>query len=247
MELLEKILDSLPQGKVVEVCMGLHWTMVGVEVNGMLQYGLGSTVMTSDENHHMQPDVPLAGKLTDLTALDLAKMVLSETPTAASIGMATINALLPRQPEAWVDANAEEMIAARGADKKVALIGHFPFVNRLATRVGTLKVLELNPHPGDHPAVDAELILPQSDVIAITGMTLINHTFPQLLALCPAGAFVMILGPSSPLSPVLFDFGVSLVSGSIITNTDAVKRTALQGGHFRQLHQAGVRLVNIMR
>jgi uncharacterized protein (DUF4213/DUF364 family) len=57
----------------------------------------------------------------------------------------------------------------------------------------------------------------------------------------------MVLGPSSPLSPVLYDFGISLVSGSIVENTDAVLKTASQGGNFRQIHKAGVRLVNIVK
>lgn len=246
MEILEKILEKLPQGKVIEVRLGLHWTVVAVEVNGVVQCGLGSTLMNPDEDH-LRPDVPLAGELTTQPALELAQWVLSEQRILASIGMATINALLPRQPHLWVDGNAEDRIALHGQGKKVALIGHFPFVDRLRSRVGELTILELQPRPGDLHADMAQNVLPKSDVIAITGMTLINHTLPGLLALCPEHADVMILGPSSPLSPILFDYGVSLVSGSVVTDVDSVLRTASQGGNFRQVHRAGVRLVNIAR
>lgn len=246
MKILEKILADLPQGKVIEVRVGLHWTVVVVDVNGSLQCGLGSTVTNPEEDHH-RPDVQLAGQLSEQPAVDLASWALSEQPTLASIGMATINALLPRQPQLWLDGNAEEMIAARGQGKKVALIGHFPFVERLRQKVGDLTVLELQPRPGDVHAGRAQDVLPQSDVIAITGMTLINHTLPGLLELCPPDAFVMILGPSSPLSPILFEHGVSLISGSVVQNVDPVLMTASQGGNFRQVHRAGVRLVNIIR
>ena len=246
MKIIEKILSDLPQGKVVEVRVGLHWTVVVAEVDGALQCGLGSTVTNPEEDHH-RPNVQLAGQLNEQPAVELAHWALSEQPTLASIGMATINALLPRQPERWVDGNAEEMIASRGQGKKVALIGHFPFVERLRQKVGDLTVLELQPRPGDVHAGQAQDVLPHSDVIAITGMTLINHTLPGLLALCPPDAYVMVLGPSSPLSPVLFEHGVSLVSGSVVQNIDPVLTTASQGGNFRQVHRAGVRLVNIIR
>lgn len=246
MQILNDIIKELPQGKIVEVRLGLHWTVVVVETNGGLQSGLASTLVSQNDNH-AEPDVPLAGKLTEQPALEVAHWALSQQRTLASIGVATINALLPRQPEAWQDGNAEEMITARGQGKKVALIGHFPFVERLSQNVGQLTVLELKPRPGDLHAEKAQDILPQSDVIAITGMSLINHTLPDLLALCPKNAYVMVLGPSSPLSPVMYDYGISLVSGSIVEKIDAVLKTAAQGGNFRQIHRAGVRLVNIIR
>ena len=246
MKILERILADLPPGKIVEVRVGLHWTVVVAEVVGTIQCGLGSTV-TNPEEDHRRPDVQLAGQLNEQPALELAHWALSEQPTLASIGIATINALLPRQPQLWVDGNAEEMIAARGQGKKVALIGHFPFVERLRQNVGHLTVLELQPRPGDLHAGQAQDVLPQSDVIAITGMTLINHTLPDLLELCPPDAYVMVLGPSSPLSPILFEHGVSLISGSVVQKIDPVLTTASQGGNFRQVHRAGVRLVNIIR
>jgi uncharacterized protein (DUF4213/DUF364 family) len=246
MKILNSIIDKLPQGKILEVRLGLHWTVVVVETDGFMQAGLASTLVNQNTDHTL-PDVPLAGKLTDLPALDVAHWALSEQRTLASIGVATINALMPRQPATWQDGNAEEMIAARGKGKKVALIGHFPFVERLRENVGELTVLELQPRPGDIHAEHAQEVLPQADVVAITGMSLINHTLPGLLALCPKDAYVMVLGPSSPLSPVMVDYGISLVSGSIVENIEAVLRTAAQGGNFRQIHKAGVRLVNILR
>lgn len=246
MEILNSIIATLPQGKILEVRLGLHWTVVVVETAGQMQAGLASTLVDQNKDHTF-PDVPLAGKVKDLPALDVAQWALAEQRTLASIGVATINALLPRQPATWQDGNAEGMIAARGKGKKVALIGHFPFIERLRENVGELTVLELQPRPGDVHAKHAQDVLPQADVVAITGMSLINHTLPGLLALCSKDAYVMVLGPSSPLSPVMYDYGISLVSGSIVENIEAVLQTVAQGGNFRQIHKSGVRLVNIIR
>ncbi|MFN2149618.1 MAG: Rossmann-like domain-containing protein, partial [Anaerolineales bacterium] len=110
-----------------------------------------------------------------------------------------------------------------------------------------LSVLSSNPRPGDLPASAAPQVIPSADLVAITGMTLINHTLESLLELCSRQALVMILGPSTPLSPVLFDHGVDLLSGSLVTDRNAVMQVAGQGGNFRQIHRAGVRLVTVER
>jgi hypothetical protein len=78
-------------------------------------------------------------------------------------------------------------------------------------------------------------------------MTLINHTIQDLLDLCKKDAFVMVLGPSAPLSPVLFDYGVDVISGSIVEKIAPVVKVISQGGNFRQVHKAGVRLVNMFK
>jgi uncharacterized protein (DUF4213/DUF364 family) len=164
-KILKEIIETLPQGKILEVRQGLHWTVVVVETEGVVQSGLASTLTSADEDHTV-PDVPLAGQITDLPAQEVAQWALFERRAQASIGMATINALLPRQPNAWQVGNAEEMIAARGQGKKVALIGHFPFVNRLRQNVGELTVLELQPRPGDLPAEKTQEILPDQPYAA---------------------------------------------------------------------------------
>jgi len=70
---------------------------------------------------------------------------------------------------------------------------------------GRLWVLERRPVEGDLPAEMAAEVLPQADVAAITGTSLINHTFEGLMKLCRPDALVIVLGPTAPLSPVLFD------------------------------------------
>ena len=121
-----------------------------------------------------------AGSLTGGSARELAELVHAERIMERSLGLAALNALLPRLEEQWTDGNAEEILAERGADGRVAVVGHFPFVERLRERVGTLWVLEMNPQEGDLPAEAAPDILPQADVVAITGTTLLNDTFAGL-------------------------------------------------------------------
>jgi uncharacterized protein (DUF4213/DUF364 family) len=165
----------------------------------------------------------------------------------AAVGIATINALLPEQRERWEDLNAEDVIAAHGRDRRVALIGHFPFASRLRGHVGTLWVLEEQPRGEDVPVERAVDIVPQADVLAITGTTLINHTYERLIALRRPDAFAVILGPSTPLSPILFDHGADVLSGAVVDNVDAVLRAVCQGANFMQVRRLGVRLVTLRK
>ena len=58
----------------------------------------------------------------------------------------------------------------------MALVGHFPFIPKLRPAVGQLWVIEQHPVEDDYPAEAAVDLIPQADVVAITGSALINHT-----------------------------------------------------------------------
>ena len=185
-----------------------------------------------------------AGKLEWYAARKLAELVRSQSFTEVSVGLATVNALLPR-PSNFVDLPAEEYIARHGSQSRVAVIGHFPFVENLRASVKDLWVLERNPQDGDLPAASAPEIIPQADILAITSTTLINHTLERILRHRKPEARVMLLGPSTPLTPLLFDFGIHVLSGSIVDDSKTVFRFVRQGANFRQLKSQGIRLVTM--
>lgn len=246
MKLLEDLLAALPAGDVLDVSIGLHWTAVVVQVNGERRCGLASTLPVR-HHHSPEPEVAQAGQLHTLAARDLARLALSANPLLTSVGLAAINALLTPRPESGRDTNAEEVIASQGVGKTVALIGSFPFVPRLRNRVGELFVLELDPGEDELPADAAPDILPQADIVALTSMTLVNHTLEGLLSLCRSQATVLLLGPSTPLSPLLFEHGIDILAGSIVTDVERVTAAVRQGANFRQIHRAGVHLVTMHR
>jgi len=242
----DELLAALPGDAAVrEVRVGAFWTAVVVEREGQRRCGLASTLR--DENHHHSGSHPVrdAGWLTERSALELAGLIHSDSLLEASIGMATINGLLEVNEAACVELNAEEVIRERGRGKQVVIVGHFPFIKRLRPALGQLWVLELHPGPGDLPAEAASQVIPQADVVAITSTTLINRTFEGLITLCRPDAYVLLLGPSTPLSPVLFDHGVHLLSGTLVDDVDTVLRLVSQGASFRQIHRHGVRLVTM--
>jgi uncharacterized protein (DUF4213/DUF364 family) len=243
MSLLHEIAAGLPDSSVETICVGLHWTAVVVELDGERRCGLASNPQDG-----FQMDKTLRAtilKLVKKSSRALCAMASEQNHPFTSIGLAAINALLPRQPQRWVERNASQVIASKGRDKRVVLVGHFPFVPEIQPLVGELHVLELRPQAGDLHANQAPSLLPTADLVAITSMAFVNGTLEGLLALCPPTAYVIVLGPSTPLSPLLFNHGIHMLCGSIVENIDPVLDGILTGNGFRQIRPRGVRLVTV--
>ncbi len=239
MSLLDALLETLTDAPLEAVWVGAHWTAVVVLRGGRPRCGLASTL--SGRGPHGESPVRWAGHLLEHSALELAGLLRSEETLEASIGLAALNALLEVDESRCREENALHILEREGRGRRVALVGHFPFIPRLRPAVGELWVLEQYPQPGEFPAERAPELLPQADVVAITGAALINHTLEGLLALCRPEAFVLILGPSTPLSPVLFRYGATALAGTLVVDPAAVLRCVGQGATFRQIE--GVRTV----
>jgi uncharacterized protein (DUF4213/DUF364 family) len=242
--ILDDLLATIRDDEIEEVVVGLHWTAVVANAGGKGSCGMTATLRRAP-GQHVIPNIPDAGELDKLSGLELANLVFSPHPTMVSIGMAAINALLPRQPERWYQQKAQNVIARLANGRRVVLIGHFPFVPRLRSQVDNLIVLELEPNEGDLPASEAPNVIPEADVVAITSMTLINNTLENLLGFCSPQAFVIILGPSTPMNEVLFNHGIDMLCGAEVKDNESVIRVISQGGNFHQVHQAGVQLVTM--
>ena len=240
--LLQDILSSLEDDyKVSDIRTCVYWTAVT-----SLRCGLASTMAASlfpSEGHQVE----CAGNLLPAGAKELARLSLSCRTLEAAIGIATINSMLPIDESLCIDLNAEAEIRARGKGKRVAVIGHFPFVKRLRIEAKELWTFELpgRDRPGDFSGNEVETLLPKAEVVAITSTTLINHTLGDLLDCVAPSAYKMMLGPSTPLSPVLFDYGFDALSGSRVINRDLLLNCISQGANFRQVQ--GVRKVIIRR
>ncbi len=244
-DIVDRLLAGpLLEGPVADIRVGTHWTVVVAETPHGPRAGLASTQIVHDLEHG-RPAVRDAGKLIGRPASDLAGWLRAESLTERSIGFAALNALLEVDVAACVDRNAEELILQRGRGRKVAIIGHFPFVPRVREVAETCWVLELNPGPTDLPAARAPELLPQADVVAITGMALVNGTFEGLTALCRPDAYTLVLGATTPLTPLLFDYGMAAVSGTVVTDIPAVLSAVSQGANFRQI--GGKRLLTMLR
>ncbi len=170
-------------------------------------------------------------------AADLLRPDTTNTD-AASLAMAAINSLLPPPPEE-ASLAGQDIILQQGRGKNVAVIGHFPFVDAMRQACANFWVLEKRPKPGDVDASQADVILPQADLVAITGTTLLNGTLAGLLNLCRPDAFVVMLGPTTPYAASLFACGIDVLAGSAVTDVDTALAGIRSGKCFK--HLGGVR------
>ncbi len=245
MNILLQIIPSLPAGEIEKITVGSHWIASVVHTERGRTCGLSSTPVKGFGVDGKTQSLleGFAGK----NANELLPALLDGADLLQrGIGLATLNALLPKDgSENWRNRNAGEVIIQRGRGKHVALVGHFPFVTEVRAQVGRLSVLELNPQEGDLPASEAPHIIPQADILAVTSMAFVNKTMDGLLALCKPETYVIVIGPSTPLSAHLFNVGVNMLCGSIVENIDAVVEDVLAGEGFRQIKKKGVRLVTM--
>ena len=239
MKILEDLILSLKGNdspvKSVHTCV--FWTAVVSK-----HCGLSSTFRDEKPSH--ERGVKDVGNLTRKTALELAEYARSESLLEASIGIAAINSLIDIDESKWIEKNAFEIILEKGEGENVAIVGHFPWIPKLGGKVKNLWILEQRLREGDLPAKQADRILPQCDVVGITGTSFINHTLEGLLNLCKK-AFVVMIGPTTPLSPFLFDYGIDVICGTQVVEAEKLIRSISEGATFKQV--TGVRLLTLMK
>ena len=239
MKLLEEIISTLDANQPAEeVLIGPFDTAVR-----SLRWGLSSTFR--DPCSGKTPAwVRGAGNLTGRPAIELARYALSDRLLEASLGMAAVNSLLDPGIFRLEEVNAADLIAERGRGRKVVVVGDFPFLKKLAGVVGELKLVHREPWEGEAGLEEAAGVLPAAEVAAITASSFINGTTERLLGLCPR-AYTLVLGPTAPLSPVLFDYGVDAVSGALVEDPDSALPCIREGSSFRQIR--GLKLVTIFK
>jgi uncharacterized protein (DUF4213/DUF364 family) len=240
MKIVDDLISTLDYAAPIrDIRQGLFHTAVVTQ-----NCGLAAT-LPRDALRQEPPSVKEPGFLIEKSALELARLVYSESILEAAIGMATINSLLEVDEGSCRNLNARDLIAEKGRGKKVAIIGHFPFIPELRKVVQELWVIEKNPREGDLTEAEASDFIPQADVVGITGTAFTNHTIGPLLELCHPDAYVVILGDTAPLSPILFNYGIDAISGTKVITPDLALRCVSQGATYRQIK--GIRQLTMTR
>lgn len=226
-DMYKRLVEGVPEGIAVkDVLVGNHWSIVEAES------GCGMAMNVSGGRGKFA----IGSSAIGMNLRDLASYSTSWNFLEASVGVAALNAWYST-PEnaAAVGMKIEEKGSNDGfelyrrlcADKKVTVVGHFPLIERLAPECN-LTVLERNPSGDDVPDPGCEYIIPHQDFTFITGITLTNKTLPRLLQLAKSGSSSCILvGPSVVPAPVLFEYGVDCMAGSVIADPERAKAAVM--------------------
>jgi uncharacterized protein len=248
-EILGPALDSITVERAV---IGLFFT--GVKLSNGLAGACATPIKTIPEAVCCPSSamaMPFPGKLRGRPALDLAREALGENGIRRAVGIAAMNALADTcwRHRPHPDAELRFGIDAFDATEihqgdNVVVVGAFvPFLRELKRRHQPFLVLEQDPAtlkadelPFFRPAEEAGTVVPQADVLLITGTTLINDTLEELLVLAKPTARVTMVGPTVSLLPDAFlRRGADILGTVRITSPDAFLELLAEGGsgyHF---------------
>ncbi|HHX74593.1 MAG TPA: DUF364 domain-containing protein [Firmicutes bacterium] len=206
--------------------------VIGVGYTGVkLSDGSGGTCFTFRHELGLQNRaLSNAGKLNGMPVAEAVELAMSTNLAEASLGVATINAVLNTAYSAGE--NGLELLEIRPADT-VGMVGYFyPVVQQLRQAVKQLYVFERNlTEEGLLPDWAENIYLPLCDVVIITGVTFINKTIDHVLSLCRRAQEIAIMGASTCMAPeILREYGVTLLAGSRVTDADSLLRVIAQGG-----------------
>lgn len=239
MRILRDLIESVKQYDMPVKRAFLFLRCAYIESRGT---GIASILHNALASH---APLPATGRLHTMSALELAELSFSVDMAETAVGIAAINSLTSIDEARCTELNAHHFISERGKGKTVGIIGHFPFVDSLRADAGRLYVFEKHPQEGDYPEEEIPRLLPECDVIGITGTTLLNHSLPGILAQCAPGSIKILLGPSTVMNPVLFDYGIDVLAGTAISDSEAAFRHLGQGGTFQKI--PGARLLTMSR
>jgi uncharacterized protein len=242
MSSLEAILSTInSDAPVKDVRICLRSTMVLSDHLGLAySFPLGLCPASQENRWRTQP----GESLTDKSARELADFALSEDWTQASVGVAAINSLINPDPSKLILKSGSDIATEKARGANVVMVGHFSFAQRIREVAKNFSILELLPQEGDLHASKVHEVVPGADLLIITGTTLVNHTFDELVRLAE-GAYIVLLGPTTILSQTLFDYGVDAICGVRITEPEETIRYLSQGGSFRDIQ--GIDRIALMK
>jgi uncharacterized protein (DUF4213/DUF364 family) len=235
MIILQKLLKEIEPSAnhpVEKIHMGVYYTAVKT-----IKMGMAFTYRSCFKVPHLCPQVRKSSKLHTLSAAELAEYILSDNTLEATIGLATINSLLPEVtgPECR-RCNLIPFLFDFCRNRRVAMVGYFPFAEKIRAVAGEFFVTDHN-NQADEAAVSEQEIqekIRNTEIRIITGTTLINHSFSTIMQYCRNG-FNILFGPSVPPAALLLDAGINLLATVRVRDEAAVLNSIFQPAQVPQM------------
>ncbi|MBU4189927.1 MAG: DUF364 domain-containing protein [Candidatus Thermoplasmatota archaeon] len=228
MKLIDEIIGSLETKLAEDIRVGLKYTGVEIDGNVGLAYTFSEYAKTPRD-------------VGNLIGKDVTKLAHSWNLTESSIGVAGINALI--KPKNYKELEISNYILKIAQNyNKIGIVGLFwPWVKKFPSekevfifeKRAYLSTLERLTGVNILPDSSEEDIIPKCDLVIISGSTFVNKTIERLLEL--SQGYTMIIGPTTILSPVLFDYNVDALAGVVVTDPEKALRIVSQGGGRREL------------
>jgi uncharacterized protein (DUF4213/DUF364 family) len=198
--------------------------------------------------------MPISGKLKGRSVKAYLDDIFGKNILKRTLGIATLNALSASCWDKMEDKGYEIQYGVGSFDefddidiskyKKTVVVGALaPMIKRLISNKADFHILEmdpstLKPHEMQYfmEASRAQEVVPDADLLVITGVTLVNNTLEELLSMAKPGAEIVVTGPTASMLPdAFFSRGVTRLGGIVATNADSLLDIISEGGsgyHF---------------
>jgi uncharacterized protein (DUF4213/DUF364 family) len=243
-EIYDALIDGIPEELTADIVLcGLTHTLVANKLGAGFSYALNG-----------ETRLPMAsGSLPGRPLRDIAALIKSWNFAEAGIGHAAINSYYNSLPIARAngielndtlfkeDRLNDPFITSQNdvKGKKVAVLGHFPYLETFFEPICDLSIIEWEAtEQGEFPFASCEYILPESDFVYISCRSLIDKTFPRLLALSKNAERVVLVGPATTMAPYLLTIGIDDLSGFIVKDTEKAIRIA-SGSEITKMSRCG--------
>jgi uncharacterized protein (DUF4213/DUF364 family) len=257
--LLTRYHNLIKEVRIDRVAAGVYMTAVGLSDGS---YGLAG--MYADPQKQVCTPVNREfgqfspGKITGQWLTDLL-ITSAQSDVLNSVRLAAINAVSSTITQKSVykiisDCDPADLIQFE-KPLNICIVGAFQsYINRFADTMHKLKVLELNQNSLTEsqqrffvPASRASDVIPEADVLFVTGLTLVNNTIDDLLNLISAHTKVILVGPSGGLLPeMLFSKGIQIIGSVRIINPEQTFRIISEGGAGYHLFRGAAQKICIV-
>lgn len=217
MGLLEELIDGARDHdeKISNIIMSPYWTLITSGAPG-----LASTL-----GYQPESGASLKATISRSRTPALLDLAFSDDLAEASVGIATLNSVLSRYME---PGKARRGMLPRARGKTVAVVGDFPFIGRLRELAGEVWTISSGMGKGDYAEEEAQNILHVADISIIAGAAVVDHSLERYLKWAEP-SYTIIFGPTTPLSPVLFEYGADQIGGIKIINEGRVATVVATG------------------
>ncbi|UCH00885.1 MAG: DUF364 domain-containing protein [Deltaproteobacteria bacterium] len=200
--LLEKGMDLAGNQIVTDLRVGLGYTAVEVSYKDV---GLAYT-FSRDVSRRCTVGKE-TGEITGRSAKELFGWLRKGDLLSTAIGLATLNALLQAYLPESLGKDFLQFLKI-GPKDRVGMVGFFPpLIQPIRRRCGELLVFEreVNKGKGLLSPEDIRSHIPDCSIVILTATTLINQTFDQITRHIGGAREVVLVGPSTPLLPDIFE------------------------------------------
>lgn len=188
------------------------------------------------------------GDILGRNALETAEEFLESRDTLKrAVGMACLKSILER-PLNYEEGNAMDRHYEFAREHPTCFIGHFAEAAGWRSQGYLVDIIELFPREGDIHWDNSHEVLARSELVLMTGLTLVNDTFDEVIRRTPRARYRVIMGPTVPMSPVLFDFGVDQIGGTLINDPAlTIRYCSMGGGSIAHAPAGALKKVNLLK